>query len=393
MLELKHITKDWREAGSFPAHINLYGFWDEHAFLTKSGDLGCVLKISGIDYESLDHASRDYAVKRLEAAFRSLDERTRLYQMFFKHNQPEISCQQYSNPLVQAAVDQRMAFLRAKADRLYSMEIFWVVMIDGSYRKTRLLHALSHLPKHPRSSLGDLHALFAGDQMRVLIYEQIERDRLRLQQIVQSLVGQLNDLIKIELSGAEKVFRLVRRFVNFCPSKIHTGKLRNMRHLDWQVCDSELEAHRGHLRVDDDYVRVLTLKELPSTTWPLLLHGLFDVPANFHVVIEWHPVDNAQSRKEITKRRRHYHNSKTNFFSNLQDRREMGPHDELIDDSKEAAIAELGAALTAITNEGQSFGEFTLTVVLYDEDRLKLDNAVAEFQMLFTQYDGLLYEV
>jgi type IV secretion system protein TrbE len=39
-----------------------------------------VLKVGGIDYESLDHAGRDYAVKRLEAALRSLDDKTRLYQ-------------------------------------------------------------------------------------------------------------------------------------------------------------------------------------------------------------------------------------------------------------------------------------------------------------------------
>ena len=49
MLRIDHITKDWKEAGSFAAHLNLYGFWDEHSFLTKSGDLGAALHIGGID--------------------------------------------------------------------------------------------------------------------------------------------------------------------------------------------------------------------------------------------------------------------------------------------------------------------------------------------------------
>ena len=49
MLSTDHITKDWKEAGSFPGQINLYGFWDEHSLLTKSGDLGAVLRIGGID--------------------------------------------------------------------------------------------------------------------------------------------------------------------------------------------------------------------------------------------------------------------------------------------------------------------------------------------------------
>jgi type IV secretory pathway VirB4 component len=246
MFRIDNITKDWKEAGSFPAQLNLYGFWDEHCFLTKTGDLGAVLKIGGIDYESLDHAGRDYAVKRLEAAFRSLDDRTRLYQILFKHNHPEITHAQYDDPLVGAAVEQRAAFLEAKSNRLYSIEIFWVVMIDGSYRKTGLLHALSQLPKRPRSSLRDLRALFSGNKERTLLHEQIQRDRLHLQHKVQSLSGQLNDLMQIELSGAEKTFRLVRRLVNFRPSKIEEAPLCGMRHLDWQVCDSELEAHRGY---------------------------------------------------------------------------------------------------------------------------------------------------
>jgi type IV secretion/conjugal transfer VirB4 family ATPase len=392
MVKVEHITKDWKEAGSFAAQVNLYGFWDEHSFLTKSGDLGAVLRIGGIDYESLDHAERDYAVKRLEAAFRSLDDRCRLYQILFKRNRPAIPHAKYENPLVRAAVEQRSAFLASKTDRLYSIEIFWIVLIDGSYAKTGLLHALAQLPKQPRSSLRDLRSLFSGNKERTLLYEQIERDRLRLQQKINSLSGQLNDLMTVELSGAEGTFRILRRLVNLRPSKIAAAPLCGARHLDWQVCDSELEAHRGYLRLDDDYVRVLTLKELPGETRPLILNSLLDVPANFHVVTEWHPADNAKARKEIASRRRHHHNSKTSFVSNLQDRGNTANQDNLVDDSKAAAVAELGGALTALGMEGKNFGEFTLSVVIYDEDRVKVEHAVAEFQKLFTQHDGLLYE-
>ena len=392
MFKVEQITRDWKEAGSMQEQINLYGFWDEHFFLTKSGDLGTALRVGGIDYESLDRAGRDHGVKRLEAAFRSLDDKTRLYQILFKRNRPEIPHVEYDSPLVRAAVEQRSAFLRSKADRLYSIEIFWVVMVDGSYSKTGLLHALSQLPKQPRSCLRDLRAMFSGNQERTLLYDQIHRDRLLLQRKVQSLIGQLSDLTSVELLGAEKTFRLDRRLVNFRPSKIDDAPLLGTRHLDWQICGSELEAHRGFLRMDDDYVRVLTLKELPSETRPLLLQGLFDIQANFHVVTEWHPVDNTKARKEIASRRRHHHNSKTSFVSNLQDRQNTGPQDELVDDSKAAAVAELGNALTAIGMEGKSFGEFTLSVVIYDEDRMKVEHALAEFQKLFTHHDGLLYE-
>jgi type IV secretion system protein VirB4 len=392
MFRTDAITKDWKEAGSFAAQINLFGFWDEHCFLTKTGDLGTAIKIGGIDYESLDHAGRDYAVKRLEAAFRSLDDRTRLYQILFKRNRPAIPHAGYDNPLVRAAVEQRAEFLHAKADRLYSIEIVWVVMIEGSYQKAGLMRALASLPKRPLDSLRDLRSLFSGNSSRSLLYEQVERDRLRLQQKVQGLSGQMSDLMIVALPGAEETFRILRRLVNLRPAKFESSRLHGARNLDWQLCGSELEAHRGYLQLDDEYVRVLTLKELPRETRPLLLQGLFDIEANFHVVMEWHPVDNGKARKEIASRRRHYHNSKTSFVSNLQDSKTTGADDNLVDDAKAAAVAELGNALTALGMEGKSFGELTLSVVVYDDDRTTLEHAVAEFQKLFTQHDGLLYE-
>jgi type IV secretion system protein VirB4 len=71
MLRLDNVIKPWEEAAALCDHINLYGFWNETVFLTKSGDLGMVLSVAGVDYESLDHTEQEYAVKRLEAALKS----------------------------------------------------------------------------------------------------------------------------------------------------------------------------------------------------------------------------------------------------------------------------------------------------------------------------------
>ena len=59
MLRLDKVIKPWKEAASLNDHINLYGFWNETAFITKSGDVGMVLCVSGVDYESLDHAEQE----------------------------------------------------------------------------------------------------------------------------------------------------------------------------------------------------------------------------------------------------------------------------------------------------------------------------------------------
>ena len=49
MLRLDKVIKPWKEAAALCDHINLYGFWNETTFLTKSGDLGMVLGVPGVD--------------------------------------------------------------------------------------------------------------------------------------------------------------------------------------------------------------------------------------------------------------------------------------------------------------------------------------------------------
>ena len=62
MLNLAKLIKPWKDSDSLNAHINLYGFWSENTFLTKSGDIGLVMSVPGVDYESLDNAEQQYAV-------------------------------------------------------------------------------------------------------------------------------------------------------------------------------------------------------------------------------------------------------------------------------------------------------------------------------------------
>jgi type IV secretion system protein TrbE len=107
MLRLDRVMRPWKEAGALNSQINLYGFWNEQAFLTKSGDLGIVLRVGGVDYESLDQAAQEYAVKRLEAALKTFGVGFHIYQYLFKTNRPDIPFHEYQDPVIQAVVDQR----------------------------------------------------------------------------------------------------------------------------------------------------------------------------------------------------------------------------------------------------------------------------------------------
>ena len=131
MLRLSRIFKNYNETGSLSEQINLYGFIGPHTFLTKTGEVGVILEVRGVDYECLDGASIDGFTKRLESALKLFDENYRLYQYLFKRNNETIPYKLYDNPIVDAAIKNRIAYLGSKADTLFSLSVYYVVLYQG----------------------------------------------------------------------------------------------------------------------------------------------------------------------------------------------------------------------------------------------------------------------
>ncbi len=390
MLRIDKVIKPWKDADSLNSHINLYGFWNETAFLTKSGDLGMVLSIPGVDYESLDHASQEYAVKRIEAALKSFGPGFHVYQYLFKSNRPEIPFASYDDPVVQAAIDQRRQFFESRRDRLYQIEIFYCIVLEGARSKTGVGAALSRLFSDPAGAIGELKSQFTNSSMKTLLRSQIDSDLARLTSQVQAFVRQFADFMQIEILNQQGQFRFFRRLLNYDDWRV-AGRPKHTQFLDYQVVNSNLEAERDHLRVGDHFVRVLTMKEAVAETRPLVLDSLLKISGNFYVVTEWAPITTERARKEVNKRRRHFNVSKTGFISQLgNDPAKTNPRDVLIDESKQADIENLGDCLRVL-GDGQYLGDFSLTIVLYGRDRHELDQLAGEFTGVFTNADGNLF--
>jgi len=390
MLNLSRVIKPWKEADALSAHINLYGFWTETAFLTKSGDLGMVLSVTGVDYESLDNDEQQYAVKRLESALKSFGEGFHVYQYLFKTNRPEIPFARYDDKLIDAAIDQRRQYFESKRDRLYEVELFYVIVLEGARSKTGILSALGRLPHDPQGAIRELKAQFTNDNMKVLLRKQIDADMVKLEQCVQNFTRHLADLMPIKVQGRQAQFSFFRRLLNFDDWRI-AGKPQSTQYLDFQVVNSNIEAERDHLRVGDHFVRILTMKEAIAETRPLVLDRLFKIEGNFYVVTEWTPLSMAKARKEVDKRRRHFNMSKSGFVSQIgSDPAKTNQRDVLIDESKQADIENLGECLRAL-GDGQALGDISLTVVLYGADLQTIDQEMGEFTGVFTNADGALF--
>jgi type IV secretion/conjugal transfer VirB4 family ATPase len=392
MLKLQRIFKNYQETGALSEQVNLYGFIAPEVFLTKSGETGVILEVRGVDYECLDQAAIDGFTKRLESALKLFDENCRLYQYLFKRNNQTIPYLLYGNPVVDAAIENRIAYLRAMAGTLFALSVYYVVLYRRSETSERLQAALSRFFEHPSQSFFELCAKSFSTKKTVLwLGKDLDQAQVAVLQKARNFILQVSDFLPARILGKQEAFAVLKRTLNFDPEKLGAARLKHDTFLDYYLPESHVECHRRHLRVDDDYVKVLTLKEPSAQSFPLIFRRLLEVEANYHIVTEWKKEDSGKTRRTIQAKRRHFHNTKRSFVSQVS-LGDAPAQDSLLDDSKEAQVRELGEGLQEIEIAGNYFGLFALTVVIYDRDLAKVERACAEFYKVFSVHDAQLYE-
>jgi type IV secretion system protein TrbE len=259
MLRLGRIVKNYREAGALNAQLNLYGFVDDQVFLTKTGDVGVILEVRGVDYECLDGSSIDALTKRLESALRLFDDNYRLYQYLFKRNNPCIPHRLYGNPVVDAAISSRMAYLRAKSGSLFSLSIYYAVLYEPRNSVgDRFLSA----PTNAARILETVRRCWSTKARVLLLDRELTRARSSLLEKVGSFLLQVADFLPARILDKQEAFRVLTQMINFAPQKIECARLKHDTFLDYFLGASHLECHRTHLRVDDYFVKILT--KLPA---------------------------------------------------------------------------------------------------------------------------------
>jgi type IV secretion/conjugal transfer VirB4 family ATPase len=384
MMPLARIVKDYDEAGALNSVVNLYGFADDHVFLTKSGDVGVVLALDGVDYECLDPDQREAVTRRFEIALRVLDESMRLSQYVLKRNRVAVPHTPSTDPVVDALLSRRQQWLEAKGADLYTLQLYAVVLAES---RTDTQTSLSRLRSLLRAPLGTIREWLSTRRTVVRLDDEIERLRRRLLHKVDAFVAQLQDTVRPRVLPKEDAFQFFRQLLNYDPAKAGAVRLREDTFLDYHAGDATLECHRSHLRLDDHHVRVLTLKEPPAQTFPHLFQALYEIPSNLILMNDWRREGQAAIRKIIHAKRRHFHNARVSLTSYLGET-PTAPSDLLVDDSAAAVVKDLGACLTEMTLHGRYAGDYTMTVVLYDTDPASLDRSVAACTKAFAAHDA-----
>ena len=240
--------------------MNLYGFIGPEVFLTKSGETGVVLEVRGVDYECLDQAAIDALTKRLESALKLFDENCRLYQYLFKRSNRTIPYQLYANPIVDAAIRNRVAYLESKAGALFALSVYYVLLYRTGQTSERLASAVSRFLQHPSRSFFEWRALLLDPEDGAGSGEGFgpsPGNRSAESQQLHSAGQRLSS--RADFDQARSFF-CFETDSHFDPRKLADARLKHDTFLDFYLPESHVECHRRHLRVDHDYVKVLTLK-------------------------------------------------------------------------------------------------------------------------------------
>jgi type IV secretion system protein VirB4 len=353
MIRLSRVLKDHREAHAVSELIGLWGFLDESTFLTKSGAVGQVFRMRGVDAECLDQEERRQVGQAMERALRTVDESVRLYQY-----------------LIKRSADAEGA-PSAGAPPLFVLHLYLVV--------------LSERWTGSRSRFGGLAAPVATADLAAGLVTAMAH----LEEQARAVQALLADTVAPERLTKKEAFGFFRHLVNFTPAK-REGTLTYDTHLDFFASDSPVECHRGHLDVDGQCVKVLTMKDPPRRTCAALLYDLADIPATLIACVEWQTIPAARIRREIQARRRHHFNRRISLVNYISP--QTKPEEMLVDESATATVRELGESLTALEVHGHVYGACSLTLVVHAPDEPQAAHAVAASLKAFAGHDGALYE-
>jgi type IV secretion system protein VirB4 len=389
MIRLPRLLKDHRDAGAFHTLLNLSGFMDHEAFLTKSGDVGVVLRVQGVDDECLTREQTNQVARRLMFALRALDEHCRLYQYVLKRESPEIPHAEVRHPVVDVAVRDRVAQLQGLSASLWRVDLYMAVVYEGwRYQPRTTADRFRRFVARPRAQLA---TWLSTDQTVRLMDDEIRHARRTLAHRVDNFVMALRDVVPIEIVSKHEAFTLVRRLLNPAPAKADGVRLVHDTFADYFACDSLLEGYRDHLRLDDYLVKVLTLKEPPAQTVAHALHDLQQVPSHLVLVSEWRREPAGAMHRRIQAKRRHFHHARASVMNYLN-ATPTSSSAMLIDEGAVATVDELGQCLCAVDVDGHLVGEFSLTVVLADRDRDRLDRSVTACLKAFTTHEAVAVE-
>jgi type IV secretory pathway VirB4 component len=361
--------------------------------VTRRGDLVANLKIRGIYSSLMTEDELRQKTEAYEHARARSDEDFVLYEYLHKQEFDGLPMRgNYGNDAVAAAVSNRAAFLKAKGDALYSIDLYLSILLLSS-------EALYGNPveKAWRSLRAEL---WMKDRLEIA-QSILDQSVQRLQARVNSFVKQTANLLDARLLPAQESFHFLRSLVNLDPGLARAVRLHGDTPIDEQLVSSHIDFDKdtNTLREGRHHVAVLTLVETPKKRGLDIYRSIREIPVNTIICSEGRRHSKAKSRRKITWKKRFHYSNLFNWYALAQQKmagKQSDPNvsrmDLLSEEEAEGSIHQLKAAGKYLLDEGNYFTDYRLTVILYSKDEEKLRKAKTDLIGLFDEKEATLVE-
>ncbi len=267
-----------QDAGACANEIALLRFIDNTIFETKLGDLGTLLSFSGIDPDCRTDEAVNAFTRRYESAMRLFDDRFRIYSYIVRRSGATANRREYyPTAAATAAVHRRVKALESRAGSLYEIKLYMAVLYEGFRPQKKLLRALQYAAQD--------------------VAAQAERALEILGGAVRSFESLLDDLLATRVLHEREARLFLRNLVNYDPAHGAAFHFEPGERLDRTTLDSQIGVYADHLRINDFFVKSISLKQLPGSTVPNLLVDLLEIDLDLIVCIEWKPQSNLHMRR------------------------------------------------------------------------------------------------
>ena len=362
-----------QDAGACAHEIALLRFTDDTIFETKLGDLGILLSLSGIDPDCRTDEALNAFTRRYESAMRLFDDHFRIYSYIVKRSGATPPYREhYATDAATAAVQRRANTLAARASSLYEIRLFLAVLYEGFRPQKKWLSSLQYAA--------------------IDVAAQAERALEILRGTVRSFQSLIDDLLATRVLPEREARLFLRQIVNYDPAHAAAFHCEPGERLDETTVDSQIEIYPDHLRVNDFFVKSISLKQLPGSTAPNLLNDLLTIDSDLIVCTEWKPKSNLHMRRVIRTKQ-------TGFDALFLNLAALALHGRGVPKSElprkhevEAHYDSLGQCMQEIENRGNYFGAFACTAILIGKRLERVRESVSQVVKVFGRWDASLID-
>jgi type IV secretory pathway VirB4 component len=365
---LEQMAAPLYKQGDLIALLGPVCFLSDTAFLTRDGQLGTVLEVSGVDAGCVDDEVFEAHRDRLESSQKIFTDRYRIYQYLEKRKHPGLIAPSVLGPAAaQLAVEDRIDFLNSQP--LYTFRLHFVVLYEPE-----------SMPP-----VSGTRADFFHLKVKTITAQQIQKAKqglLELQTSTESFVRQMEASCEIRILPKAEAFRFLSRIINLDPMVSDYLSFTSDYGLDAALAQSEIGLHQDGLTQGPYQLALLTLRIKPRDSADFA-RAFQALPCEYILSTEFKRVPDQLALNRMKGAREHQANNLTPstwwgmLVNHFQPNKPQTAKDQIVDPAAMESVKRLGNVLVSMQNENHYLGRFALRLCLFAEDDKTLRNAVS----------------